>query len=281
MLDAFSRSELLLGRQSIEKLQNCRVAIFGIGGVGSYAVEGLVRTGVGKFLLVDDDFICLTNINRQLHATQKTVGKLKVEVMQERILEINPQAEVIVMKRFYMAEEKGSKTTTYPVENPLFWHELLNFHNSEGNKLDYIIDAIDTMSAKIDLIVNAQNAGIPIISCMGVGNKLDPTRLEVSDIYSTSVCPMARVMRRELNKRNVESLKVVYSKENPLTPVYNESTSCNSNCICPKRTTRTCTIRRAIPGSVAFMPSVAGLIIAAEVVKDLTGPTSKHDSEKE
>ncbi len=276
MLDAFSRSELLLGRQSIEKLNSCRVAVFGIGGVGSYAVEGLVRTGVGKFLLMDDDVICLTNINRQLHATQKTVGKLKTDIMKDRILEINPQAEVVVINRFYMAKEKGTKATMQPVENAIYWDELMNFHNSKDNKLDYIIDAIDTISAKIDLVVNAQNSGIPIISCMGVGNKLDPTHLEVADIYSTSVCPMARVMRRELIKRDVKSLKVVYSKEKPITPIYNESNDCNGNCICPKQSTRTCTIRRAIPGSVAYMPSVAGLIIAAEVIKDLIGLTANN-----
>lgn len=276
MLDSFSRSELLLGHQSIEKLNNCRVAVFGIGGVGSYAVEGLARTGVGKFMLVDDDFICLTNINRQLHATRKTVGKLKTEVMKNRILEINPQAEVIVINRFYMAKEKGAKASMEPVENAMSWEDMLVYHNSEDNKLDYIIDAIDTISAKIDLIVNAQNSGIPIISCMGVGNKLDPTRLEVADIYNTSVCPMARVMRRELIKRNVKSLKVVYSKEQPIKPIYSGSSDCNDNCICPKQAKRTCTIRRAIPGSVAFMPSVAGLIIAAEVIKDLTGLTTNE-----
>lgn len=271
MLHTFSRTELLLGKESIDRLKNCRVAVFGIGGVGSFAVEGLARSGVGKFLLVDDDSICLTNINRQLHATRKTVGKQKVDVMKERILEINPQADVAVMKGFYMAEEKKDLN----VENVFTWNELLAFHQSEGNQLDYIIDAIDTVSAKLDLIVNAQRAEIPVISCMGAGNKLDPTLLEVADIYDTSICPLARVIRQELRKRKIKALKVVYSKEEPLTPIEDELNTCNSNCICPKGTTRTCTSRRSIPGSVAFVPSVAGLIIAGEVVKDLVGYSNR------
>ncbi|MBN7773441.1 tRNA threonylcarbamoyladenosine dehydratase [Clostridium aminobutyricum] len=270
MLHAFSRSELLLGRDSIEKLKNCRVAVFGIGGVGTFAVEGLARTGVGKFLLVDDDAICLTNINRQLHATRKTVGQSKVDVMKERILDINPEAEVTVMKRFLMAEEKRSASKNPIAEaDALYWDELLAWHHAEGNHIDYIIDAIDTVSAKLDLIVNAQKAEIPIISCMGMGNKLDPTRIEVSDIYKTSICPLAKVIRKELRNRHVKALKVVYSKEEPLIPIADESNSCSSNCICPKGTTRTCTVRRAIPGSVSFVPSVGGLIIAGEVIKDL------------
>lgn len=270
MLHAFSRSELLLGRDSIEELKKCKVAIFGIGGVGTFAVEGLARTGVGKFVLVDDDAICLTNINRQLHATRKTVGKSKVEVMKERILDINPDAEVSVLKKFYVSEEKRSGTKT-PIEeaDALFWDEIVENHHTSEDPIHYIIDAIDTVSAKLDLIVNAQKAGIPVISCMGMGNKLDPTRIEITDIYKTTVCPLAKVMRKELRNRGVKSLKVAFSKEEPLVPIEDESNSCSGNCVCPKGTTRTCTVRRAIPGSVSFVPSVAGLIISGEVIKDL------------
>lgn len=248
MLNEFSRTELLIGKAALDKLGQSRVAIFGIGGVGSYAVEGLVRSGVGKLVLVDDDCVCLTNINRQLHATRKTVGKPKVEVMRERILDINPRVEVEIYQRFYMPDQA---------------EELVR------SDYDYIIDAIDTVTAKIDLVVQAYKKGIPIISCMGAGNKLDPSRFEISDIYETSVCPLAKVMRRELRKREIPALKVVYSKEEPLTPMENEESSCSTNCICPKGSTRTCTIRRQIPGSIAFVPSVAGLLIAGEVVKDL------------
>lgn len=291
MLHAFSRTELLLGKEALNKLKNSRVAIFGIGGVGTFVAEGLARSGVGKFLLVDDDCICLTNINRQIHATRKTVGKSKVETMRDRILEINPKAEVAVFQRFYMPSSTGKRgkssasgeasaaqpgQISVPAappmpEDALTWEELLQFHETEGNALSTIVDAIDTVSAKVDLVVNAQKAGIPVISSMGVGNKLDPTRLEVADINNTSYCPLARVMRQELRKRGVKALKVVYSREEPLTPVDDETNSCNSNCVCPKGTTRTCTVRRAIPGSVSFVPSVAGLIIAGEVVKDLIG----------
>jgi len=251
MLNEFSRTELLIGKEALQKLAASRVAIFGIGGVGSYAVEGLVRSGVGKLVLIDDDCICLTNINRQLHATRKTVGKPKVEVMRDRIMEINPREEVEIYQRFYMPEQAD---------------ELVRAD------YDYIIDAIDTVTAKIDLVVQAHKKGIPIISCMGAGNKLDPSRFEIDDIYNTSVCPLAKVMRRELRKREVPSLKVVYSKEEPLTPIVSEESSCSNNCICPKGTTRTCTIRRQIPGSIAFVPSVAGLLLAGEVVKDLIKP---------
>jgi len=248
MLHEFSRTELLIGKEALEKLKKSKVAVFGIGGVGSYTVEGLVRAGVGRFVIVDDDCVCLTNINRQIHATRKTVGKPKVEVMKERILEINPKAEVETYQRFYM---------------PGCSEELIR------DDYDYIVDAVDTVTAKIDLVVNAKKAGISIISAMGAGNKMDPAKFEVADIYSTSICPLARVMRKELRQRGIESLKVVYSKEEPLQPIETEESSCSSNCICPKGTTRTCTVRRQIPGSISFVPSVAGLIIASEVVKDL------------
>lgn len=248
MLNEFSRTELLIGKEALQRLAVSRVAVFGIGGVGSYAVEGLVRSGVGKLVLVDDDCVCLTNINRQLHATHQTVGKPKVEVMRERILDINPRAEVEIYQRFYMPEQADEMIRT---------------------DYDYIIDAIDTVTAKIDLVVQAYKLGIPIISCMGAGNKLDPSQFEISDIYATSVCPLAKVMRKELRKREVPSLKVVYSKEEPITPITSEEASCVDNCICPKGTTRTCGIRRQIPGSIAFVPSVAGLLLASEVVKDL------------
>jgi tRNA A37 threonylcarbamoyladenosine dehydratase len=248
MLHEFSRTELLIGKSGIQKLQNAKVAIFGIGGVGTYATEALARSGVEKFSLIDDDCICLTNINRQLHATIASVGRPKVEVMRERILSINPKAEVEIFQRFYLP---GSAV------------ELVR------KDYDYIIDAIDTVTAKIDLVIHAKEAGIPVISCMGTGNKLDPTRFEVADIYATSVCPLARVMRKELRIRGVNSLKVVYSKEDPIQPVETEGSSCRNSCVCPKGTTRTCTIRHQIPGSISFMPSVAGLIIAGEVIKDL------------
>jgi len=248
VLNEFSRTELLIGKEALQKLAASRVAVFGIGGVGSYAVEGLVRSGVGKLVLVDDDCICLTNINRQLHATHQTVGKPKVEVMRDRVLAINPRVEVEIYQRFYL---------------PGQGEEMVRAN------YDYIIDAIDTITAKLDLVVQAHRQGIPVISCMGAGNKLDPSRFEISDIYATSVCPLAKVMRRELRKREVPALKVVYSKEEPLTPLDSEEAGCANNCICPKGSTRSCTTRRQIPGSIAFVPSVAGLLLAGEVVKDL------------
>ncbi len=249
MLHKFSRTELLLGKEGLAKLSDAKVAIFGIGGVGSYTVEGLVRAGVGKFVLIDDDKICLTNINRQIHATTKTVGIPKVEAMRDRILEINPKAEVTIYSAFFNKENAD---------------ELVS------DDCDYIVDAIDTVTSKLDLVMKAKEKNIPIISSMGAGNKLDPTRFEVTDIKKTSICPLARVMRKELKKRNINSLKVVYSKEEPMTPINDEASSCKNCCVCPKGTTRKCTVRRQIPGSISFVPSVVGLIIAGEVVKDLT-----------
>lgn len=249
MLNQFSRTELLLGKDAMEKLKNARVAVFGIGGVGGYVVEALVRSGVGTFDLVDDDKVCLTNLNRQIIATRKTVGKYKVDVMKERILEINPDSVVNVHKCFFLPENKDE---------------------FQFEQYSYVVDAVDTVTAKIQLVLEAQNAGVPVISSMGAGNKLDPTAFEVADIYETSVCPLAKVMRRELKKRNVEHLKVVYSKEKPTRPIEDMSISCRNHCICPPGAKHKCTERRDIPGSNAFVPSVVGLIIAGEVIKDLT-----------
>lgn len=249
MLNQFSRTELLLGKEAMDKLESSRVAVFGVGGVGGYAVEALVRSGVGAIDLIDDDKVCLTNLNRQIIATRKSVGKYKTEVMKERILDINPKCNVNIHNCFYLPETRDE------------------FDFSE---YDYVIDAIDTVTGKIQLVLQAQECGTPIISSMGAGNKLDPTGFLVEDIYKTSVCPLAKVMRRELKKRNVKHLKVVYSKEKPLTPIDDMAISCRENCICPPGAEHKCTDRRAIPGSTAFVPSVVGLIIASEVVKDLT-----------
>jgi tRNA A37 threonylcarbamoyladenosine dehydratase len=238
----------------MKRLSEAKVAVFGIGGVGGYVVEALVRSGVGSFVLVDDDKVCLTNINRQIIATRKTVGKYKVEVMKERILEINPDAEVEMHKCFFLPENAGD----------------FSFQD-----YDYVVDAVDTVTAKLQLIMQAKEAGVPVISCMGAGNKLDPTKFEVADIYKTSVCPLAKVMRRELKKRGVKKLKVVYSKEIPTRPIEDMSISCRTNCICPPGAAHKCTERRDIPGSLAFVPSVAGLIIAGEVIKDLAGGQQK------
>lgn len=228
MEEQFIRTGLLIGQDGIKKLNNAKVAIFGIGGVGSFVVEGLARAGIGHFILIDKDVVDVTNINRQLIATHETVGKDKVEVAKERILSINPNAQVIVYKEFFMPESN-------------------DFFDDETN---YIVDAIDTVTAKIELIVRANNKKIPIISCMGTGNKLDPTRLEISDIYKTSVCPLAKVMRKELKNRNIKSLKVLYSKEEPIK-------------------VNTLPSGERVPGSISFVPSSAGLIIAGEVIKEI------------
>lgn len=253
MLNQFSRTELLLGKESMERLANARVAVFGVGGVGGYTVEALVRSGVGIIDLIDDDKVCLTNLNRQVIATRKTVGQYKADVMKKRILEINPNAVVHVHKCFFLPE---------------------NSDEFDFSQYSYVVDAVDTVTAKIALVLKAQEAGVPVISSMGAGNKLNPADFEVADIYKTSVCPLAKVMRRELKKRGVKHLKVVYSKEKPITPIEDMSISCRSNCICPPGAAHKCTERRAIPGSIAFVPSVVGLIIAGEVIKDLTGVTN-------
>ncbi len=237
MLNEFSRTQLLLGKEAMEKLKKSTVAIFGIGGVGGYVVEALARSGVGGFALFDDDDICITNINRQIIATRKTIGRKKVDVMAERILDINPGAKVETHAIFYLPE---------------------NADNYDLSKYDYIVDAIDTVTAKLELIVRANEVNVPIMSSMGAGNKLNPTMLEVSDIYKTSMDPLAKVMRHELKKRGIHKLKVVYSKEDPIKPIDDEI-SCENNC----------KYKRAIPGSVSFVPPVAGLIIASEVIKDL------------
>lgn len=237
MLNQFSRTELLFGKEAMEKLAASRVAVFGVGGVGGYAVEALARSGVGSLDLIDDDKVCLTNINRQIYATRKTVGKYKVDVAAERIADINPDAVVKTYKTFFMPETADS---------------------FDFSQFDYVIDAIDTVTGKIELVMRAQAAGTPIISSMGAGNKLDPTAFEVADIYKTSVCPLARVMRTELKRRGIKKLKVVYSKEKPLTPIESEEQSGETS-------------RRQVPGSTAFVPSTVGLIIAGEVIKDITG----------
>lgn len=249
-MDAFSRTEYLLGKPALETLRKSRVAVFGIGGVGSFAVEALARAGVGHFLLVDDDLVCLTNLNRQLIALHSTIGRPKVEVMAERVRDINPQAGVETLQAFYLPE---------------------NADRLDLSRFDYVVDAVDTVSAKVELAVRAHQAGVRIVSCMGAGNKLDPTRFEVADIAETSVCPLCKVMRKELKKRGLAALTVVYSKELPVEPIETEETSCRHACVCPKGSPRTCTIRRRIPGSVSFVPSVAGLILAGEVVRGLTG----------
>lgn len=249
MLNQFSRTELLLGKEAMDKLENARVAVFGIGGVGGYVCEALVRSGVGAFDLIDDDKVCLTNLNRQIIATRKTVGQYKTEVMRDRILDINPKADVRIHNCFYLPE---------------------NASDFDFSEYDYVVDAVDTVTAKIELIMRAKEAGTPVISSMGAGNKLDASAFRVADIYKTKVCPLAKVMRRELKKRGVKKLKVVYSEEQPIRPIEDMAISCRSHCICPPGAAHKCTERRDIPGSVAFVPSVAGLIIAGEVIKDLT-----------
>lgn len=249
MLNQFSRTELLIGKEGIEKLANSRVAVFGIGGVGAYAVEALVRSGLGTIDIIDDDKVCITNLNRQLYATRKTVGKYKVEVAKERILDINPNAIINTYQTFYTPETANKFDFT---------------------QYDYVIDAIDTVVGKLSLIERAKAANIPIICAMGAGNKMDPTRFEVTDISKTSVCPLAKVIRTELRKRKIKGVKVVYSTEIPIKPKEYMSISCKAHCVCPPGT-RKSTVKHQIPGSNAFVPPVVGMIIAGEVIKDLIG----------
>ena len=250
MLNQFSRTQLLLGKEAMDALSASRVAVFGIGGVGGYVCEALVRSGVGAFDLIDDDKICLTNLNRQLIATRSTVGKYKVDVMEARMKDINPNVDIRTHKCFFLPE---------------------NADEVPFSEYDYVVDAVDTVSAKLSLAVKAQEAGVPIISSMGAGNKLDATAFRVADIYKTSMDPLARVMRRELKKRGVKKLKVVYSQEQPIRPIEDMSISCRTHCICPPGAKHKCTERRDIPGSTAFVPSVVGLIIAGEIVRDISG----------
>ena len=250
MLNQFSRTQLLYGMEAMGRLASSRVAVFGIGGVGGYVVEALARSGIGALDIIDDDKVCLTNINRQILATRKTVGKYKVDMGEERIHDINPDCKVRTYKTFFLPETQ----------------EQFDFR-----EYDYVVDAIDTVTGKLAIIEKAKEAAVPVISSMGAGNKVHAAMFEVADIYETSICPLAKVMRRECRKRGIASLKVVYSKEKPIRPLEDMSISCRQHCICPPGTVRKCTERRDIPGSTAFVPSVVGLIIAGEVVNDLTG----------
>ena len=250
MLNQFSRTQLLFGEEKMELLYNAKVAVFGVGGVGGHCIDALARAGIGQIDIFDDDKICITNVNRQLIATKKTVGKYKVDVMKEHILSINPKAIVNAFNMFYMPNNAS----------------LIDL-----SIYDYIVDSIDTVTGKIELVLRAKEANRPIISSMGAANKLDPTAFVVTDIYKTSVCPLAKVMRKELRARGVKSLKVVYSKEEARTPFKDESNSCEYNCVCPTGTTRKCTAKRQIPASNSFVPPACGLIMAGEVIKDITG----------
>ena len=248
MPDRFSRTKLLYGAEVMEKLASSRVAVFGIGGVGGYVVEALARSGIGALDLIDNDRICLSNINRQIIAAESTLGKYKVDVAAERVLDINPECRVKTYKTFFLPETQDE------------------FDFREYN---YVVDAIDTVTGKLAIIEKAKKAGIPVISSMGAGNKVKAALFEVADIYDTSVCPLAKVMRRECKKRGIASLKVVYSREKPLRPSGDSSIGCEQHSDCPPGTDHPVEGRREIPGSTAFVPSVAGLIIAGEVVNDL------------
>ena len=244
MLNQFSRTQLLLGSEAMEYLAQCRVAVFGVGGVGGYAVEALARSGIGALDLIDDDKVCLTNLNRQLHATHSTVGKYKVDVAEQRIRDINPDCRVTTYKTFFLPETEDQFDFT---------------------QYDYVVDAIDTVKGKLALAEKAQAAGTPIICAMGAGNKLDPTAFRVADIYQTSVCPLARVMRTECRRRGIKKLKVVYSRETPTRPLGEIPAD-----------ERPGSSRRDIPGSTAFVPAAAGLIIAGEVIKDLCAASREN-----
>ncbi|MBE5839467.1 tRNA threonylcarbamoyladenosine dehydratase [Butyrivibrio sp.] len=250
MLDQFSRTQLLYGAEAMEKLASARVAVFGIGGVGGYVVEALARSGVGALDLIDNDEVCASNLNRQIIATTKTIGKYKVDVAEERIHDINPDCRVRTYKTFFLPETK----------------DQFNFSD-----YDYVVDAIDTVTGKLTIIEMAKEANIPVISSMGAGNKINPAMFEVADIYETSICPLAKVMRHECKKRGIRDLKVVYSKEKPIQPQADMSKSENDNNTVSQETTGRDSKRRAIPGSTAFVPSVVGLIIAGEIINDITG----------
>lgn len=245
MSEQFSRTELLYGKEAMEKLKNARVAVFGLGGVGGYVAEALARSGIGAFELIDNDIVCESNLNRQIIATRETVGQYKTEAVRERILSINPQAEIRLHTCFYLPEKRGE---------------------FDFARYSYVVDAVDTVTAKIDIIMAAKGAGVPVISAMGAGNKINPAAFEVADIYETSICPLAKVMRRELRKRGVDSLKVVYSREEPRA--YAEDADTGS---IERENIESSSKRRSTPGSTAFCPSVAGLIMAGEIVNDITG----------
>lgn len=247
----FARTRLTFGKENMEKIFASRVIVFGLGGVGSYVVEALARSGVGALDIVDDDRICLTNLNRQLFALRSTVGKDKVDVAEARIHDINPGCKVTKHKTFFMPD---------------------NAAEFDFSQYDYIVDCIDTVTGKLQLVLQAKEAGKPVISCMGMGNKVDPTLIKVADISRTSVCPLARVMRGELKKRGIKRLKCVFSTEKVIPPHEEDiEVSCKYHCVCPPGTKRTCAVRNQVPGSNAFVPSVAGLVIAGEVLKDLCG----------
>lgn len=255
---AFSRSELLIGKESLDILKDSKIVVFGIGGVGSFTVEALARGAVGKLVLIDDDAICLTNINRQIHATFKTLGKSKVETMKERVLEINPKCEVITHEVFVTKDNIGDIIT---------------------DDVNYVVDAIDTVSSKIALIEFCKERNIEIISCMGTGNKLDPTQFRIADIYDTKICPLAKVMRYELRKRGIKNCKVLYSEEMPTKPKQDEVVTCKTGCVCTGGSKK-CAIKRQIPASNSFVPPVAGMIIGGQVIKDLIKESFQREREK-
>lgn len=244
---SLSRTELLIGKKALVKLNESTVVVFGIGGVGSFTVEALARAGVGTLILIDDDTICLTNINRQIHANFDSISKPKVEVMRDRILRINPDCNVKIHQTFVKENNISEIIPKYA---------------------DYVVDAIDTVSSKLSLIVWCKEHNINIISSMGTGNKLDPTQFKIADIYDTQTCPLAKVMRYELRKRKVKSLKVLYSEEKPIKPKLDEVITCKEGCVCTGGTKK-CAVKRQIPGSISFVPPVAGMIIGGEVIKDL------------
>jgi len=252
----FSRTELLIGSEGLEKLEKSKVVVFGIGGVGSFTAEALARGGVGNLILVDDDNVCLTNLNRQIIALYSTISKPKVEVMRDRILDINKDCNVKIHKTFVTEE---------------------NIADMIDEDTDYVVDAIDTVTSKIALVLWCQQHNIKIISCMGTGNKFDPTKFRISDIYKTKICPLAKVMRYELKRREVKSLKVLYSEELPVKPRTEDVVTCKEGCVCSgSGGSKKCTMKRQIPGSISFVPPVAGMIIGGEVIKDLLGMNDKQ-----
>ncbi|MDD5859346.1 MAG: tRNA threonylcarbamoyladenosine dehydratase [Eubacteriales bacterium] len=248
-MNQYSRTTLLIGPKAIETLHNARVLIFGVGGVGGYAIEALARSGVGHMDLVDDDMVCLTNLNRQLLALRSTIGHKKADLAKERVHDIDPKIEVNVFHTFLLPD---------------------NADEFDFSKYDYVVDAVDTVTAKIEIIMRAKAAGVPVISCMGCGNRLDPTQIHVSDIYKTTMDPLAKVMRHEMRKRRVRHLLCVWSSEKPIRPdAENDDDNCRTHCVCPPGQTRSCSVRRDIPGSSAFVPPAAGLAIASTVVREL------------